>query len=165
MNIDLTQYTIEEIVSLKEKCIEYIYEYVDGYEYICRIRSYGRFWTENVNNKYRLQELCYQYDGGDGIGDVYTTNPNMSDLYNYGCVYFIPSVNDYNKWREYEDLNKMVKEIEKILEDWDNRDNVPFEHKPLFKPYFTQEDLLDYKKRIDEYDMSFVSPTLIKKAI
>ena len=163
IDIDLSKYTLEEVVELKEKCSIHIYHYDDGYEYVCQVRSYGRHWTENVKNKHRLQELCNHYDGENGIVDLYTTNPDMSEFYNYGEVNFIESVEDYKKWKEYNDLNKIINDIEKELERWDNKDNVHFGHRPLFKPTFTQEDLLEYKKQLMEYDMSFKSPVSIKQ--
>jgi hypothetical protein len=67
--MNLSGYTIEQLVELKNEIKNRIYGYKDGYFYICNVRSYGRNWKENINNKYTLQELCYRYNGDDGIVD------------------------------------------------------------------------------------------------
>lgn len=163
MEIDLSKYTIEEIVSLKGMCESYIYNHKDEYEYICKVRSYGRNWKESVSNPHTLQELCYRYDGYDGIVDVYSTNPNLSHIENYGDLMYIESIEDYENWDNYNQLTNLIKEIEGILNEWDNRDNVPFRERPMFKPMYSQDDLSEYKKKLEEYDMSFVAPKRIKQ--
>ena len=75
MNLDTL--TLQELVRLKNDIANRIYSYEDGFLYICKVRSYGRVWTETPKNIYEVQELCYHYDGDDGIVDVYTTNPNL----------------------------------------------------------------------------------------
>jgi len=158
MNIDLSTYTIEELIQLKETINSKIYSFDDGFEYICNVRSYGRNWVEHPSNTHTLQELCYQYNGDDGIVDVYSTNPNLSHIHNYGELKHIQSVDDYKSWKNYEYLKKQIPEIEKELEEWDNRDNVPFSKRPYFEPYLTKEDLDNMKKELEEFDMSFVEP-------
>ena len=140
-----------------------IHTYEDGYIYICRVRSYGRNWVEyDVKNKETLQELCYKYDGQDGIVDVYSTNPNLSDIQNYGELKYIVSEEDYENWNKYETLKQVISSIKKELYDWDNRDNVPFRQRPMFGPIYTLEDLDMYKKKLEDFDMSFVSPSPYK---
>ena len=78
MNLDLTQYTIEELLTLKNEIENHVHSYSDGFVYICKVRSYGRNWNERVSNPYTLQDLCYRYDGYDGIVDIYSTNPDLS---------------------------------------------------------------------------------------
>lgn len=156
--MELNHLTIEELVELKNQIDNYLYSYEDGYFYICKVRSYGRNWDEHISNYHSLQQLCYEYNGDDGIVDVYSNNPDLSELHNYGDTKFIPSKEDYRKWREYEYLKRIIPEIEKELEEWDNRDNLPFNKRPNFKPIYTQENLEEYKKELAEYDMSFVKP-------
>ena len=48
--------------------------------------------------------------------------------------------------------------IKKELDTWDNRDNVPFMHRPTFKPMYTRGDLANYELQLGVYDMSFVPP-------
>lgn len=158
MELDLTKYTIEEVAELRDKCSQYIFFYKDGYEYICKVRSYGRFWRENISNSFALQELCYRYFGDDGIVDVYSTNPNLSHIENYGDVKYIKSVEDYEKWDNHNYLVRSISDLEKELEEWDNRDTVPFRERPVFGPIYSREDLANMKKELEEYDMSFVPP-------
>ena len=74
MDFNLSKYTIEELVEIRDNINNLIESYVDGYEYICNVRSYGRNWKENITNTITLQELCYRYNGDDGIVDIYSTN-------------------------------------------------------------------------------------------
>jgi len=135
-----------------------IRSYKDGYLYICKVRSYGRNWNENINNVFELEELCQRYSGDDGIVDVYSTNPNLKDIYNYGDLRYIESQEDYNNWYRYEQLKRLIPQIKKELDEWDNRDNVPFNQRPFFEPTYTRVDLAEYELKLGVYDMSFVPP-------
>jgi hypothetical protein len=55
-------------------------------------------------------------------------------------------------------VKNSIPRIEEELVKWDNRDNVPFGSRPYFAPIFTHEDLNDYKKQLEDYDMSFTPP-------
>jgi len=157
--INLEKYRIEELVDLRNKIDNIISDYKDGYVYICNVRSYGRNWKENfIYNPYMLEQLMNEYDGENGIVDVYSTNPNLFHLHNYGELKYIQSVSDYDKWENYEYLKNIIPQIEKELDEWDNRDNTPFKQRPYFAPIYTREDLAEYKKRLEKYDMSFIPP-------
>ena len=155
--MELSNLSIDELVELKNRISGMIYDYKDGYVYICNVRSYGRNWTEKPNNTHELQELCYHYDGQDGIVDVYSTNPNL-DIDNYGDVKYIESVEDYENWKHHKQLVRLIDDIKKELEKWDNRDNVPFSQRPLFSPIYSREDLDKYEFELSVFDMSFVPP-------
>ena len=156
--MELSNLSFEELVELKDRVNSAIYSYKDGYVYICKVRSYGRNWTENVSNIHELEELCYRYDGQDGIVDVYSTNPNLGNTYNYGNLMYIESVEDYENWKGYEQLKRLVPQIKEELDKWDNRDNVPFNQRPLFSPVYTRGELAEYELKLGVYDMSFVPP-------
>jgi hypothetical protein len=158
MKLDITNYTIEELVELKNDIVNRIENYSDGYVYLCNVRSYGRIWKEHVYNAHTLQELCYRYFGDDGIVDVYSTNPNLSHIENYGDVMYVKSVEDYERWKYYEYLKRMVVDTEKELDEWDKRDDVPFNQRPKFSPIYSREDLDGLRIELSEYDMSFVPP-------
>jgi hypothetical protein len=57
----------------------------DGYLYVTCLRCYGSLTWESHVNKFTVQELCDEYDGYNGIVDVYTTNPDHG-IYSYGGV-------------------------------------------------------------------------------
>jgi len=156
--MELSNLPFEELVELRNKVDGMVRSYEDGYLYICKVRSYGRNWTENVNNTFELEQLCYQYDGQDGIVDVYSTYPNLKDIYNYGDLRYIESQEDYNNWYRYEQLKRLIPQIKKELDEWDNRDNVPFNQRPFFEPTYTRVDLAEYELKLGVYDMSFVPP-------
>lgn len=158
--MNLSEYTIEQLVELKNEVENRIYGYKDGYFYICNVRSYGRNWKENfINNKYTLQELCYRYNGDDGIVDVYSNNPDLGDIENYGDIKFIPTKEDYEKWDNFKYLKRLIPEIEKEFEEWENRDNLPFNSRPFFKPIYKKEEVDSFKKKMSELEGTFVEPT------
>jgi len=156
--MELSNLSFEELVELRNKVESMVRSYKDGYLYICKVRSYGRNWTENVNNTFELEQLCYQYDGQDGIVDVYSTNPNLKDVHNYGNLMYIESKEDYDNWYGYKQLERLIPEIKDELIKWDNRDNVPFNQRPFFEPPYTRVDLAEYELKLGVYDMSFVPP-------
>jgi hypothetical protein len=158
--MNLSEYTIEQLVELKNEIKNRIYGYKDGYFYICNVRSYGRNWKENINNKYTLQELCYRYNGDDGIVDVYTTNPNLK-IEIYGNVFYIESVEDYNKWKNYHDTEIILKDIEESLIEWENSENKPFNQRPYFKPYWSRDELNEKRVEFENLDKDFIEPKLI----
>lgn len=158
MELDLSKYTLEEIASIRDKCASYLNNHIDGYVYICKVRSYGRNWKEFIGNEFTLQELCHQYYGEDGIVDVYSTHPDLSHIDNYGEVMYIKSQEDYDRWSYYHLLIKEIENFEKDWQEWDNRENIPFRERPMWEPYCTKGELELLKKQLDEYDMSFVPP-------
>jgi len=162
MEMDLSIYSIDELVELKNKISWMINDYKDGYFYICNVRSYGRNWKESgVHNTNTLQDLCYQYGGDDGIVDVYSNNPDLSKLDNYGVVMFVPTEKDYEMWKEYEYTKNSIPRIEEELNAWDNRDEVPFRSRPYFAPIYTREDVEGLKLKLENFDMSFVTPVSV----
>lgn len=160
--MELSNLSFEELVELRNTVNSMIYSYKDGFLYICKVRSYGSNWTEYPNNVVELEELCNRYDGQDGIVDVYTTNPNLS-IYNYGALMYIESQEDYDNWCGYEQLKRLISEIKKELDAWDNRDNTPFRNRPMLTPVYTRGDLANYELKLGVYDMSFIPPKPIRK--
>jgi hypothetical protein len=57
----------------------------DGFIYLACLRSYGSIQWITFNNEFLTQELCDEYDGDDGIVDIYTNNPNTT-INSYGDV-------------------------------------------------------------------------------
>jgi hypothetical protein len=156
------EFKIEKLVEMRNELDVRIQNYKDGYFYICEVRSYGRNWKENyIYNTYTLQELCHQYNGDDGIVDVYSNNPNLSKINSYGDVMFVPTVEDYEKWVEYTSLSNSIPNAEEQLDKWDNRDNVPFMYRPTFAPFWTREDVESMKTQVANFDMSFVAPVRV----
>ena len=155
--MNLSDYSFDELVKLKNEIESHLRSTPDGFLYICKVRSYGRNWIERHENSYSVNELCIRYDGEEGIVDVYTTNPDLN-MYNYGNVFYIKSEEDYNAWKKWDYLTNSIPEMEKELEEWDNRDNVPFSRRPIFSPIFTREKIDEYKKELEDYDMSFTPP-------
>lgn len=79
---------IKEIEALESKLSalrSQLHEYTDGFLYLTCVCSYGSVNWKTHNNEYTVQELCNEYNGDDGIVNVYTTNPNSS-INNYGEV-------------------------------------------------------------------------------
>ena len=156
--MEFSNLSFDELIELRNKVNNLIYSHEDGYLYICKVRSYGRNWTENIKNTLELEELCDRYNGDDGIVDVYSTNPNLKGIYNYGALMYIESKEDYDNWCGYKQLERLIPQFKDALDKWDNRDNVPFNQRPLFEPSCTRENLAMYELQLGVYDMSFVPP-------
>lgn len=58
-------------------------DFSDGYIYLTNLRCYGSRSWNTYTNTYLVQELCDQYNGDNGIVDVYTNNPSPSIIDNY----------------------------------------------------------------------------------
>lgn len=57
----------------------------DGFIYLACVRSYGSVQWITFINQFLAQELCDEYNGDDGIVDIYTNNPNNT-IDGYGDV-------------------------------------------------------------------------------
>jgi hypothetical protein len=160
----LEDYSFEELVELNEKISNLIYNYVDGYVYICKVRSYGRNWVDNtITNTHSLTELLQQYDGENGIVDVFSTNPNLDEVYNYGDLMYIESKEDFEKWSKYETLKYRISSVENELYEWETRDEKPFSYRPLFEPRHTRDNLNEMKEELINYNIDFTPPTRYHK--
>jgi len=159
MNLD--NYTFDELIKLKNEVEFKINSFEDGYFYICDVRSYGRNWKENHINPHTVQELCYRYFGDEGIVDVYTNNPDLN-IENYGDVKFVPTKEDLEKWKNYRFIKNHIPMWEKELVEWENRDNVPFSHRPLFAPIYSAEMIEQFKEEMSELKGTFVEPVNIR---
>jgi hypothetical protein len=154
----LKNLSLEELVEARDAANQLIGSYADGYFYICKVYSYGRNWKQFPKNVKVLEDLCYEYGGDEGVLYVYSNNPDIGKVYSSGGSYFVPTMEDYEKWHSYDLLKKLIPEIEKEWEEWENRDNVPFNSRPYFAPIHSKEDLESMKKRLEEYDMNFTAP-------
>ena len=59
----------------------------DGFIYLACLRCYGSVQWITFINEFLTQELCDEYNGDDGIVDIYTNNPNTT-INSYGDVEF-----------------------------------------------------------------------------
>jgi hypothetical protein len=161
MNID--NLNIHELVKLRNEIQSRIYNYSDGYLYICSVRSYGRVWEEKPKNLYELQELCDSYNGDNGIIDLYTNNPNLKfpemEFSNWGGdTKYIKSESDYREWVKFKRMKNSITSMTEELKVWDERENFPFNMRPKFEPYFTQEDLEKLIQEFENTEWDFVEP-------
>lgn len=79
---------IEEVRSLEDRLStlrHQISKHNDGFLYLTCLRCYGSLQWETHTNDFLVQELCSEFNGDNGIVDVYTTNPNHS-ISTYGDV-------------------------------------------------------------------------------
>ena len=159
--MDFTKYSVEELRELQNNIAYYLEKRNDGFIYICEVRSYGNRWKNVLTNELAVNDLCIQYDGYDGIVDVYTTNPD-ANISNYGEVNYIKSQEDYDKWYGASTFVADIKNYEDRLKKWNDRENIPFHSRPTFAPMYTQEDV-DVLKRKLEIIGEYEKPVSIKK--
>jgi hypothetical protein len=162
IDIDFTKYSVEELRELQNEIGNYLYNMNDGFIYICRVRSYGRNWVRTLTNEVSVNDLCLEYDGYDGIVDVYTTNPD-ANIENYGEVKYIKSVEDYEKWKQSNILMDLIKSTEKELKEWEDRDNVSFHSRPMFAPIWTDENIIEWRNELESLECTYEEPVSIKK--
>jgi hypothetical protein len=162
--IDLTNYTIDQLVELQSEVNNLVSNYSDGHIYICKVRSYGRNWNENwIKNTKTLQDLCYEYNGDNGIVDVYTTNKDLGeDFGNYGDTMFIKSIEDYEKWSKYKSLSNVIKMAEQHLIDYEEDQKKSFYDQQFrFGPSYTQEVIDEMKEELKALPTDFEEPVRI----
>jgi len=161
MEMDFTKYSVSELRELQNKIGNYIHNLNDGFVYICQVRSYGNNWKQTLTNERAVNDLCEQYDGYDGIVDVYTTNPD-ANISNYGEVSYIKSEEDYDKWYGASSFVADIKNYEYRLKKWEDRENIPFHSRPSFAPMYSQEDIDVLKSKLETIG-EYEKPTSIKK--
>jgi len=161
MEIDFTKYSVEELRELQNEIGHYLHEMNDGFIYICEVRSYGNRWKNVLTNELSVNDLCIQYDGYDGIVDVYTTNPDAK-ISNYGEVNYIKSEEDYDKWKQSKSLMDLIKSTEKELKEWEDRENTSFHSRPTFAPVYTQKEIDVLKSKLETIG-GYEKPTSIQK--
>ncbi len=160
--MDFTKYSVEELRELENKIAHYIRTRNDGFIYICEVRSYGNRWEIVLTNELAVNDVCLEYDGYDGIVDVYTTNPNAK-ICNYGEVNYIKSEEDYRKWYGASTFVADIKNYEDRLKRWEDRENIPFHSRPTFAPMYTQDDVDHLKSKLETIG-EYEKPTSIKKS-
>jgi hypothetical protein len=160
MNLD--KLTIDELISLRNK-IEYkINSYEDGYLYICSVRQFGSVWEERPSSLYGLKELCNEYNGDNGIVDVYSNNPNLEfpemEFYNYGDVMFIKSEYDYREWIKHTKTKNLIEDVTQRLDEWHEKKDLPLMHRPHFAPIWTREQVGEWITEFESKTWDFVEP-------
>ena len=155
--MDISNLSMKEMVNLRDRINNAIIVYRDGFQYECQIRSYGRNWKQQLHNDQSVQELCYEYDGDDGIIDVYTTNPNLN-IHNYGNTYYFPTLEDAETWRKYKYLENNIPEWKKAIEEWNNRENLHFRERPSFAPYIKEDEIAESEKELATLKKTIVMP-------
>jgi hypothetical protein len=135
---------------LENSISDYLYNRNDGFIYICKVRSYGRRWKLDLTNEVAVNDLCREYDGEDGIVDVYTTNPDAK-IQNYGQVFYIKSEEDYDKWRKSNELMDFIK----TGEDYIKEQKSPH--------YYTEENILGCRNELELLEWTYEEPVLLNK--
>jgi hypothetical protein len=161
MEMDFTKYSVEELRELQNRIGGYLQTRNDGFIYICEVRSYGNNWKNVLSNELAVNDLCGEYDGYDGIVDVYTTNPDAK-ISNYGAVNYIKSELDYYNWEKSNKLLNLIKNAEDSLKKWEDRDNIPYHSRPSFPPVWTEQDILRWRNELESLEWTYEEPTSIK---
>jgi len=165
--MNLEKLTISELISLRDKVNGRIYQYTDGYLYICSVRQFGSVWEERPSSLYSLKELCDSYNGDNGIVDVYTNNPNLEfpemEFQNYGEVMFIKSEDDYRDWVKYTKSKNFIDDVTQRLDEWDEKKDLPLMYRPSFAPIWTREDVNEWVTEFESKTWDFTEPRSMKK--
>ena len=76
----------DELYEVKEQ----IRQTSDGFLYLTKLRCYGSITWDMHSNSFSAQELCDEYNGENGIVEVYTNNPDHM-ISSYGEVVVMSS--------------------------------------------------------------------------
>ena len=146
MEMDFTKYSVEELRELQNRIGGYLQNREDGFIYICEVRSYGSKWKNTLTNELAVNDLCEDYNGQDGIVNVYTSNPDAK-ITNYGGdIMLIKSKDEYDKWLLGTEMANEISTAEHRLKIWEERHNMPYGMKPTFPPHYTKDDISEMKK-------------------
>ena len=158
--MELSGYTMSELIKLREEISNYILNKKDGFLYINRIHSYGRSHDVISSNLESAIELSNRYTGDDGITELYTNNPDATG-YVYGGIFLINSKEEYDKWVECKTLKYLIKDFEESIIKWEKRENLPYYSKPVFEPSMTKEVVDGYREELNKLEKEVVEPKLI----
>jgi hypothetical protein len=165
--MNLEKLTMDELISLRNEIDNRIYNYTDGYLYICSVRKFGSVWEEKPKSLYSLKELCDSYTGDNGIVDVYTNNPNLDfpemEFYNYGDVCYIKSEYDYREWVKYTKEKHFIESVTERVNEWEESKDKPLRYRPMFAPIWTKEQVDEFTKEFESKTWDFVEPRSMKK--
>jgi hypothetical protein len=159
-NMDISKLTIDEMVELRSQLNSAIFDYKDGFEYDCKIRSYGRNRSQTLYNTHSVQELCWEYDGDDGIVDVYTNNAGLQ-IENYGSTYYFPTKEDAKRWRRFIYIKNSLPGWKKEWEEWNNPVHTPFRERAWAAPSETEETIAMYEAQIAADENTIVMPVAL----
>lgn len=111
--------TIEELLDKKTELTnslrdidEKISQYEDGHIYIAVTRCFGSVYFDSFKNKYALEDYIADYNGDNGITDVYT-NYNADIEHNDSGFYTLEDFIEYLK-----DLSYYPNSLQQILSDY-----------------------------------------------
>lgn len=82
----------------------------DGFIYLACIRCYGSIQWITFSNEFLTQELCDEYNGDNGIVDIYTNNPNNT-INSYGDI-------EVKSIEELQDLSQDNISMSRAITNW-----------------------------------------------
>lgn len=159
LKIDFNKYTVEQLKNLISEIENYMYDIDDGHIYICKFAQYGSNWSHTFTNLHIPEKYADDFNGDNGIMDVYLTNPNIKEVPfdMYGDFYYIESLDHYEKYIERQKELSYVNSLKrgwKKYNDWVEqhgdalRDIWHGGHRPP-KPSITEEELSEIVSKYD----------------
>ena len=111
--------TIEELLDKKAELTNSLYDinkkisqYEDGYIYIVVTRCFGSVYFDSFKNKYAVEDYIEDYNGDNGITDVYT-DYDAHIQHNDSGFYTLKDFAEYLK-----DLSYYPNSLQKILSEY-----------------------------------------------
>jgi hypothetical protein len=84
------------------------------------------------------------------------------EFYNYGDVMYIKSEDDYREWIKHTKAKNLIEDVTQRLDEWENKDSVPFQYRPSFAPHWTREDVNEWIEEFENTKWDFTPPVSMK---
>jgi hypothetical protein len=65
---------------------------------------------------------------------------------------------DAENWRKHRQLSVSIPNWKAEIAGWENRENVPFNQRPLFSPYMTAEAVANCEVELEELAQNLIQP-------
>ena len=159
--MELSNYTLSELVELRNLIQDRITNTEDGFIYVNRVHSYGNHYDVLSRNAVAAEAVSDQYTGDDGITELYTNNPD-TNFSVYGGTYFINSLDQYKDWIEWLTLRQLIRDIRMDIEEWEDRENHPLYVRPHVEPIWSRTELDREIEELAVLEARVVKPEVIK---
>lgn len=161
--MEISNYTLLELVELRNRIQDRINKTEDGFVYVNRVHSYGNHYDVVSPNAVVAEEVSDRYNGDNGITELYTNNPDI-DFVVYGGTYFINTIEEYYEWIEWLTLKNLIRDTQLDIEEWEDRENQPAYMRSQIEPIWSRAQLEHEVQELAKLEARVVKPKAINQS-